>query len=108
MAGDRCYQQPFIFSDGSIENTVIWESNVVNNVTEKFPKKVINGVEEIGQPYYDAVPQNSGVTILGKMSDAQIRADRTQRSREHFKKEVWGTIPKSEKALFRDRKDLKM
>lgn len=109
MAGDRCYLQAFVFSDKSIENKVVWESDVTNNVVEKFPKKLINGVEEVGKPYYDDAPKSSeGFIVLGKMSDAEIRADRTKRSREHFKKEVWHTIPRSEKKLFRDRKDLKM
>src|SRR5690606_20717099 len=108
MAGDRCYLQAFIFSDDSKEEAVVWESDVMQNNVDKFPKKTINGVEEVGVPFYeDILEPTKNFAVLKKMSPAEIQADRRKRSREHFKKEIWETIPKSERKLFRDRSDLK-
>lgn len=107
MAGDRCYLQAFSFSDGTFEEKVIWESDIINNNISKFPTKDIGGSVEVGVPYYDSLPSGDGFTILGKMSLDEIKADRVKRSRDHFKKEVWDTIPRSEQKLFRHREDLK-
>lgn len=103
MVNDRFYNQRFIFPDGSIHEQYIWESDIVNDNINKFPK---NDNGEIGIPYY---PEEKEInfSVLSKMTTSEIRVDRTKRSKEHFKKEVWETIPKSEKKFFRNRKDLK-
>jgi len=100
---DRFYDQAFIFSDGSIVHQYVWESDVINNNKDKFPK---NEKNEIGEPFFKESNEPSFM-VLRKMNINQIQQDRLKRSREHFKKEIWETIPKSERKLFRDRNDIK-
>lgn len=90
MRNDRFYNQKFIFKDGSIYEQYTWESDIINNNVAKFP---VNDKGEIGQPFY---PEEKEInfSVLSKMTVGEIRKDRMKRSHEHYKREVWETIPK--------------
>lgn len=49
---------------------------------------------------YDYIDPNPVFTILTKMSKDQIKVDRKKRSENHFKKEIFPKLPKSEQIHF--------
>lgn len=103
MANDRLYSQDFIFSNGEKVKKLIWESDLINNNIDKFPKK--DG--EVAEPYFEEIEEKHFPTILTKLSPDQIRSDRMKRSKKHFKEEIWPTMSKEDQGMFKNRSDLK-
>lgn len=96
MANDRLYNQRFRFKDGSLVEKYVWESDIIKNNVSKFPKKDDG---EVAEPFFEEVVEPK-FTVLNKMTPGQIQKDRLKRSREHYKREIWDTLPKSYKKTY--------
>lgn len=86
---DSYFEQIFTNKKGNYTiKEFIWLSDLENDNQEKFPKHPTTG--EILMPVFKDI--QSTFTILGKMSQKQIRVDRKKRSVDHFKKEIYPTL----------------
>lgn len=56
--------------------------------------------EKLSLVSYDYIDPNPVFTIMTKMSKGEIKADRKARAANHFKKQIFPTLPKSEQIHF--------
>lgn len=87
---DHYYPQAYKRANGVIEKHYIWLSEI-----KKAKHKASDGTTLTSKHLYFE-PEVNAPKVMNKMTKAQIKVDRTKRSREHFKKEIMPTFsPKS-------------
>jgi len=98
MANDSMYRQEYKCTKcGSITKHYVWTSEL-----ETATHKCDCGETLIFENIYDA-PVVETFRIGTKMTKEQIKADRTKRSRKHFKDEVLPTLSGKDQRYFKSK-----
>lgn len=98
MANDSMYRQEYKCTEcGSITKHYVWTSEL-ETATYKCDCGETLTVENI----YDKPVVESPV-LLRKMTKEQIKADRTKRSRKHFKDEILPTLSGKDQRYFKSK-----
>lgn len=95
MANDRMYQQEYLCpSCGRIEKHYVWTSEIETKTHICSCGDVVGFAEVYDKPIVESP------LLLRKMTKEQIKADRTKRSRKHFKEEVLPTLSGKDQRYF--------
>lgn len=83
------YSQKFTNEQGEIVHKYVWSQDIDQQI---YPSGLTPVFEEINEAPH-----------VGKMTTAQIQADRKRRSSQHFKKEILPTLGSDEQKHFKNK-----